>query len=88
MPKGPGKGSDLATVTGSTPQLIGRNACKQLWYTEEIKEHMLSPKSKQKEGVMQRTDFSPVRKKLFKGKLFSFFEISRGALGTFLISVL
>ena len=30
---------------------------------------MLSPKSKQKEGVQMRTDFSPTRKELFKGYL-------------------
>ena len=67
--KGPGKGTDLAAVTGSTPQLIGKNASKKLWFNDEIKNHMLSPKSKQKEGVPMRTDFSPTRKELFKGYL-------------------
>ena len=70
--KGPGKGSDLATVGRSTPQLIGRNACKVLWTKEELMTHMLSPKLKKKEGMMARTDFSPTRKELLKGALYRF----------------
>ena len=65
--KGPGEGTNLATTGGATPQLVGRNACKRLWTVEEIKQHMLSPKIKQKQGVVSRTDFSPTRKTLFKG---------------------
>ena len=67
IPKGPGKGKDLAQVVGSSTQLIGRNACKELWTTEELKSHMLSPKMKQKQGAVLRTDFSPTRKEIFKG---------------------
>ena len=67
IPKGPGKGNDLALVGGATPQLIGRNAAKELWEQEELKCHMLSPKGKNKQGKEPRTDFSPVRKQLFKG---------------------
>ena len=52
---------------GSTPQLIGRNASKELWTREELKCHMLSPKGKNKQGKEVRTDFSPTRKQLFKG---------------------
>ena len=67
IPKGPGKGNDLALVGGATLQLIGRNAAKELREQEEIKCHMLSPKGKNKQGKESRTDFSPVRKQLFKG---------------------
>ena len=67
IPKGPGKGTDLAQVVGSSPQLIGRNACKELWTTEELKSYMLSPKMKQKQGAVLRTDFSPTRKEILKG---------------------
>ena len=69
IPKGPGKGEDLATVGGISPQLIGRNACKKLWTEEELKKHMLSPKGKNKQGGVARTDFSPTRKGLLKGYL-------------------
>ena len=64
--RGPGQGTDLATVGGTTPQIIGRNACKLLWTKEELMSHMLSPKVKQKQGVPTRTDFSPARKNLLK----------------------
>ena len=67
IPKGPGKGKDLALVGGATPQLLGRNASKELWTREEIMSHMMSPKLKCKPGKEPRTDFSPIRKKLFKG---------------------
>ena len=60
-------GSDLALIEGATPQLIGRNACRKLWTNDELKQHMLSPKIKQKPGVVARTDFSPTRKELLKG---------------------
>ncbi|XP_075264349.1 uncharacterized protein LOC142356294 isoform X2 [Convolutriloba macropyga] len=66
IPKGPGKGKDLALVSGSSPQMIGRNACKMLWTQEELKQHMLSPKSKQKQGTTSRIDFSPTRKEILK----------------------
>ena len=46
IPKGPGKGNDLALVGGATPQIIGRNAAIELWEQEELKCHMLSPKGK------------------------------------------
>ena len=67
IPKGPGKGNNLAPVGGATPQLIGCNAAKELWEQEELKCHMLSPKGKNKQWKEPRTDFSPVRKQLFKG---------------------
>ena len=63
---GPGKGRDLALVDGVTPQVIGRIASKELWSREELKNHMLSPKMR-KSGSEPRTDFSPIRKKPFKG---------------------
>ena len=59
-------GSDLALVEGATPQIIGRNACRKLWTTDELKQHMLSPKIKQKQGDVARTDFSPTKKELLK----------------------
>ena len=46
FPKGPGKGKNLAVVGGASAQIIGRNACKELWTKEELKKHMLSPKLK------------------------------------------
>ena len=67
---GPGIGEDLALVEGVTAQIIGRNASKKLWTRDELKQHMLSPKLKTKLGVEPRTDFSPVRKELFKGLQF------------------
>ena len=69
IPHGPGKGEDLALTEGSTAKIVGRNASKKLWDTEELKQHMLSPKGKYKTGAEPRTDFSPVRKALFKGKI-------------------
>ena len=65
--KGPGKGKDLALVTRTSPQIIGRNASKQLWTDDEMKIHMLSPKGKKKQGAFIRTDFSPVRKEQLEG---------------------
>ncbi|XP_075246154.1 uncharacterized protein LOC142339780 [Convolutriloba macropyga] len=50
----------------ATAQTIGRNASKKLWTREELKQHMLSPKMKNKAGSEPRTDFSPIRKNLFK----------------------
>ena len=73
--KGPGKGKDLALVTGTSPQIIGRNACKQLWTDDEMKTHMLSPKGKKKQGAIIRTDFSPVRKEHLKGLSKILYEI-------------
>ena len=75
--KGPGKGKDLALVTGPTAQIIGRNASKELWTRDELKNHMLSPKKKQKQGAQTRTDFSPVRKEQLKGSIFTieFFKV-------------
>ena len=35
--------------------------------------HMLSPKTKPRTGVVQRDDFSPVRKNQLKGSLFFLF---------------
>ena len=68
IPSGPYAGEDLALVGGLTPQIIGRNASKKLWTVDEIKSHMLSPKSSgNKPGKEPRTDFSPVLKALFKG---------------------
>ena len=67
IPHGPGKGYDLALVEGTTAETIGRNASKKLWTREELKQHMLSPKMKNKAGSEPRTDFSPIRKNLFKG---------------------
>ena len=60
-------GENLALVEGVTPQIIGRNASKKLWTRDELKQHMLSPKVRTKSGVEPRTDFSPIRKALFKG---------------------
>ena len=76
IPKGPCTGEDLALVGGLTPQLIGRNASKKLWTLDEIKAHMLSPKSKNKAGKEPRVDFSPVRKALFKGNTLLCFCLS------------
>ena len=73
IPHGPGKGEDLALTEGSTAQIVGRNASKKLWDTEELKQHMLSPKGKYKTGAEPRTDFSPVRKGLFKGNILKSF---------------
>ena len=63
--KGPGKGINLMTVKGSTAQILGRNAARTLWTNEELKNHMLSPKSRRKLKEV-RTDFSPTRKETFK----------------------
>ena len=63
-------GKDLALVEGQTPQIIGRNAAKELWTRDEIKNHMLSPKGRCKAGAEPRTDFSPTRKAVFKGNRF------------------
>ena len=77
-------GKDLALVTGSTAQMIGRNACKELWTREELKVHMLSPKAKQqKQGTPVRTDFSPVRKELLKGSVDRFFSLNRKEICSF-----
>ena len=70
IPKGENKGKDLALVEGVSPQIIGRNASKMLWTTEEMKCHMMSPKGRNKVGNIPRTDFSPVRKETFKGYFF------------------
>ena len=67
IPKGPGKGGDLVLTEGITPQILGRKASKKLWYKEELKAHMLSPKGKPRKGTEPRTDFSPIRKETFKG---------------------
>ena len=68
--KGPNSGSDLMQVRGSTPQILARNAVKFLWGSEEIKSHMLSPRSKGvRASAVQRADFSPERKGQLKGSL-------------------
>ena len=75
-------GEDLALVEGFTPQLIGRNALKKLWSRDELKQQMLSPKVRTKSGVEPRTDFSPIKKALFKGDK-SYFLTSLFFLQTF-----
>ena len=68
--KGPNSGSDLMQVRGSTPQILARNAVKFLWGSEELKSHMLSPRSKGvRASAVQRSDFSPERKGQLKGSL-------------------
>ena len=75
IPKFPCTSEDLALVGGLTPQLIGRNASKKLWTVEEIKAHILSPKSKNKAGKEPRVNFSSVRKALFKGNTLLFLSV-------------
>ena len=68
--KGPNNGSDLMQVRGSTPQILARNAVKFLWGSEEVKSHMLSPRSKGVRAIaVQRSDFSPEQKGQLKGSL-------------------
>ena len=69
IPHGPGAGGDLALVDGAASQIIGRNVSKELWTYDQMKNHMLSPKGKTKNGTEARRDFSPERKQLFKGEL-------------------
>ena len=67
--KGPNQGENLMLVEGNTPQSLARGACKRLYTKEETMGHMLSPKTKPRTGVVQRDDFSPVRKNQLKGSL-------------------
>ena len=76
IPKGPNMGKDLARLiyqqelyrsTPWTPQTLGRAASRLLWSDTDITEHMLSPTGKGRRSEASRTDFSPERKKCFKG---------------------
>ena len=81
--EGPNSGSDLMQVRGSTPQILARNAVKFLWGSEEIKSHMLSPRSKGvRASAIQRADFSPERKGQLKGSLvpYNFLNIQLGKI--------
>ena len=75
IPKGPNKGGDLAQLiyqqklrsTPWTPQTLGRVTSRLLWSDTDMTEHMLSPTGKGRRSEASRTDFSPERKKCFKG---------------------
>ena len=75
IPKGPNKGGDLAQLiyqqklrsTPWTPQTLGRVTSRLLWSDTDMTEHMLSPTKKARRSEASRTDFSPERKKCFKG---------------------
>ena len=76
IPKGPNVGKDLARLicqqelcrnTPWTPQTLGRACSRLLWSDTDMTEHMLSPTGKGRRSEASRTDFSPERKKCFKG---------------------
>ena len=63
------EGFDLAQLDAITPQSLGRKTCYKLWSETELKNYMLSPERKYKQGSEPRTDFSPRRKDTFNRKL-------------------
>ena len=76
IPKGPNKGKCLARLihqqqlsrsTPWIPQTLGRAASRLLWSDTDMTEHMLSPTGKGRRSENSRKDFSPERKKCFKG---------------------
>ena len=46
-------GKDLVTTNGKTHESLAHNASKRLWYREELKQQMLSPKR----AKLDRIDF-------------------------------
>ena len=77
IPKGPNKGKCLGKCLAHqqqlyqsapwTPQTLGRAASRLLWSDTDMTVNMLSPTKKARRSEASRTDFSPERKKCFKG---------------------
>ena len=76
IPKGPNEGKCLVQLIRQqnlnrssdwSAETLGRAASRLLWSDTDMTEHMLSPTKKARRSEASRTDFSPERKKCFKG---------------------
>ena len=76
IPKGPNEGKCLVQLIRQqnlnrssdwSAETLGRAASRLLWSDTDMTKHMLSPTRKGRRSEASRTDFSPERKKCFKG---------------------